>query len=225
MFRLLAATGVRRSELLALEGRHLHLDGERPHVNVRQRVRRRTGAGLVIGPLKSRHAPATSRSPSPWPTAWRRSRRRTTRSCSRRQRGRAGPGQPARPGALARVRGSRGGVGRVPHFPAHVASRLFAQGRNVVPGPALAGAPLAELHARHLLPPARRRPRRTLGGAAALYRQSRAGPVVRGRVPASPKHGARGVGQPNSRSGLRSRLRPARRCGRARPDRWQTGRV
>lgn len=56
MFELLAATGVRRSELLALEGRHLALDGDRPHVKVRQRLRRRVGSGLVLGPLKSRHA-------------------------------------------------------------------------------------------------------------------------------------------------------------------------
>ena len=56
MFELLAATGVRRSELLALEGRHLALDGDRPHVKIRQRVRRRTGVGLVLGPLKTRYA-------------------------------------------------------------------------------------------------------------------------------------------------------------------------
>jgi hypothetical protein len=56
MFELLAATGLRRSELLVLEGRHLALDGERPHVKVSQRVRRRRGEGLVIGPLKSRYS-------------------------------------------------------------------------------------------------------------------------------------------------------------------------
>ena len=57
MFVLLAATGLRRSELLVLEGRHLALEGERPHVKVRQRVRRRRrGEGLVIGPLKSRYS-------------------------------------------------------------------------------------------------------------------------------------------------------------------------
>jgi integrase len=56
MFELLAATGLRRSELLVLEGRHLMLGGERPHVRVRQRVRRRRGEGLVIGPLKSRYS-------------------------------------------------------------------------------------------------------------------------------------------------------------------------
>ena len=56
LFELLAATGLRRSELLVLEGRHLMLTGDRPHVKVRQRVRRRRGAGLVVGPLKSKHA-------------------------------------------------------------------------------------------------------------------------------------------------------------------------
>jgi len=56
MFELLAATGMRRSELLALEGRHLNLAGAKPHVKVRKRLRRRRGVGLVVGPLKSRHS-------------------------------------------------------------------------------------------------------------------------------------------------------------------------
>ena len=56
MFQLLAATGLRRSELLALEGRHLTLSGSKPHVKVRKRLRRRRGVGLVIGPLKSRYS-------------------------------------------------------------------------------------------------------------------------------------------------------------------------
>jgi integrase len=56
MFELLAATGVRRSELLALEARHLALDGDRPHIKIRQRTRWQKGRGQVIGPLKSRHA-------------------------------------------------------------------------------------------------------------------------------------------------------------------------
>lgn len=56
MFDLLAATGLRRSELLALHGRHLRLGGEKPHIRVRKRLRRRRGVGLVIGPLKSRHS-------------------------------------------------------------------------------------------------------------------------------------------------------------------------
>jgi integrase len=56
MFELLNATGVRRSELIALKGRHLHVTGDRPHIKVRQRARRRRGEGIVIGPLKSKHA-------------------------------------------------------------------------------------------------------------------------------------------------------------------------
>jgi integrase len=56
MFELLAATGLRRSELLALEVRHIELDGAEPCVKVRQRTRAQKGMGQVIGPLKSRHA-------------------------------------------------------------------------------------------------------------------------------------------------------------------------
>ena len=56
MFELLAATGLRRSELLALQVRHLALNGAQPLVRVRQRVRWQKGQGGVIGPLKSRHA-------------------------------------------------------------------------------------------------------------------------------------------------------------------------
>lgn len=50
MLRFLAATGLRWSELIALQWRHLSLDGSRPHVKVRR--------GLVrgqFGPPKSRH--------------------------------------------------------------------------------------------------------------------------------------------------------------------------
>lgn len=56
LFELLAATGVRRSELLAFLGRDLHLNGERPYVSIRRRVRRQVGNGLVVGPLKSKYA-------------------------------------------------------------------------------------------------------------------------------------------------------------------------
>jgi hypothetical protein len=47
---------LRRSELLALEVRHLHLSGASPHVKVRQRTRWQKGQGQVLGPLKSRYA-------------------------------------------------------------------------------------------------------------------------------------------------------------------------
>ncbi len=56
MFELLAATGLRRSELLALTVGNLALDGERPLVKVRQRTRAQAGRGQVIGALKSPHS-------------------------------------------------------------------------------------------------------------------------------------------------------------------------
>lgn len=56
MFELLAATGVRRSELIAFKVRDLSLNGEEPYVKIRRRIRRRRGMGLVVGALKSRYA-------------------------------------------------------------------------------------------------------------------------------------------------------------------------
>jgi integrase len=50
MFRLLAATGLRISELIALQWRHVKLDGSQPHVAVRRAIVR----GRVQAP-KSRH--------------------------------------------------------------------------------------------------------------------------------------------------------------------------
>jgi integrase len=50
-FRLLAATGLRISEAIALQWRHLHLDGPSPHVKVRRGVVRGT-----LGPPKSRYS-------------------------------------------------------------------------------------------------------------------------------------------------------------------------
>jgi integrase len=49
-FHLLAATGVRISEAIALEWRHIELDGSSPHVKIRQRIVRGE-----LGPPKSRH--------------------------------------------------------------------------------------------------------------------------------------------------------------------------
>jgi integrase len=50
MFRLLASTGLRVSELVALQWRHLHLDGASPHVKVRRAIVRGR-----LQPPKSRH--------------------------------------------------------------------------------------------------------------------------------------------------------------------------
>lgn len=55
MFELLAATGVRRSELIAFQVRDLALKGSEPFVKIRRRIRRRRGHGLVVGALKSRY--------------------------------------------------------------------------------------------------------------------------------------------------------------------------
>jgi integrase len=49
-FRLLAATGLRVSEAVALQWRHLDLDGSAPHVKVRRAIVRGR-----VGPPKSRH--------------------------------------------------------------------------------------------------------------------------------------------------------------------------
>ena len=50
-FELLASTGLRVSEAIALDWRHLELDGSEPHVKVRQGVVRGT-----LGPPKTRHS-------------------------------------------------------------------------------------------------------------------------------------------------------------------------
>ncbi len=135
MFELLAATGVRRSELLAFEVRHLALDGESPHVKVRQRVRRRKGSGIVVGPLKSRHA----RRDLPIPLAL---ADRLRVLLGRRGEGelvfRSTVASVLDPDNLAdRVLAPACAQAGVPWAGFHtfrhtVASRLFAQGRNVV---------------------------------------------------------------------------------------------
>jgi integrase len=135
MFELLAATGVRRSELLAFEVRHLALDGESPHVKVRLRVRRRKGSGIVVGPLKSRHA----RRDLPIPLAL---ADRLRVLLARRGEGelvfRSTVASVLDPDNLAdRVLAPACAQAGVPWAGFHtfrhtVASRLFAQGRNVV---------------------------------------------------------------------------------------------
>lgn len=50
-FELLAATGVRVSEAIALQWRHVQLDGSSPHIKVRRGIVRGT-----LGPPKSRHS-------------------------------------------------------------------------------------------------------------------------------------------------------------------------
>ena len=135
MFEVLAATGVRRSELLAFEVRHLALDGDRPHIKVRQRVRRRNGIGLMVGPLKSRYARRDL--PMPLEVADR-LRSRVTGRGERELVFRSTTGTILDPDNLAeRVLApacSQAGAGWAGFhtFRHTVASRLFAAGRNVV---------------------------------------------------------------------------------------------
>jgi integrase len=68
-FRFLAGTGLRVSEAIALQWRHLELDGSAPHVKVRRAIVRGR-----MGPPKSRHGRrasgrATTTSCSPRATA------------------------------------------------------------------------------------------------------------------------------------------------------------
>lgn len=133
LFELLAATGQRRSEILALAGKHLALDGDQPYVKIRQRLRRRKGHGLLVGPLKSRHARRDL--PIPPDLARRLSSRRTA------------PNAPVFPSKVAtwldpdnvaeRVLAPACAAAGVEWAGFHtfrhtVASRLFAEGRSVV---------------------------------------------------------------------------------------------
>jgi integrase len=135
MFEVLAATGVRRSELIAFQVRDLSLASGEPFVKVRRRIRRRRGHGLVVGALKSRYgrrevpvaceladrlaAHVAGRVPNAWVFA-------------------TADGKPLDPDNLAaRVLApacEEAGVAWAGFhtFRHTVASRLFAEGRNIV---------------------------------------------------------------------------------------------
>jgi integrase len=165
MFELLAATGLRRSELLALEVRHLALDGLPPCVHVRQRTRWQKGAGQVIGPLKSHHA----RQDLPIPLELADRLRARVAGRGERELLFASPetGRPYDPHHLhlrvlkpACVEAGVEWAG-FHTFRHTVASRMFARRAHGGPGAALARPPLGRVHAGALHPPARPgRPRR-----------------------------------------------------------------
>jgi integrase len=135
MFELLAATGIRRSELIALQVRHLHLNDEEPYVEIRRRTRRRRGVGLVDGPLKSRYAKRDL--PIPLEQADRLAAHVTGRAPNDRVFA-TRTGSPLDPDNLAeRVLAPACEEAGVEWAGFHtfrhtVASRLFAEGRNVV---------------------------------------------------------------------------------------------
>jgi integrase len=58
LLELMVSTGLLVSEAIALQRRHLHLDGERPHVRVRHALVR----GSYVPP-KTKHGRRTSRCP------------------------------------------------------------------------------------------------------------------------------------------------------------------
>jgi integrase len=182
MFELLAATGVRRSELLAFEGRHLVLDGARPYVKVRQRVRRRRGEGLVIGPLKSRY----SRRDLPISTAL--AKRLLAFNVAPHRFGipvvgwhRARPRQSCCESSCASLQERLCRVGWLPYFSTYRRLTAVRRRSQCGSGPALAWSPLGELYARHVRPSARQRPWRaatsrrhaTSGDMTSLYRPLR----------------------------------------------------
>lgn len=132
MFELLGATGLRRSELIALQGKHLKLDGESPHVQVRQALRREKGR-LALVPPKSKE----SRREVPISTALA-DKLKALRRLDREPVFPNGAGNYFDPDnlfnralkpAMSEAGFDRGGFHTFRHT---IASRLFAEGRNVV---------------------------------------------------------------------------------------------
>lgn len=132
MFQVLGVTGLRRSELLALCGRHLVLDGERPVIQVRQRVRRVKGQGLVIGPLKSKYSRRDV--PIPLDIADRLRALHVADDALVFANRNGGPhdANNLTNRVLAKAMSKAGATGGWHTFRHAVASRLFASGRNVV---------------------------------------------------------------------------------------------
>jgi integrase len=161
MFKLLATTGLRRSELLALEVRHLHLDGAEPHVRVRQRTRWQKGKGQIIGPLKSRHARRELPIPLDLADELRAvfADRQPDKLAFAGMAIRSAPPTPA--GAQAGVCGGVRREGRVPHFPAHRRVAHVRRRPQRRADTALARPPFGRVHPQDVRSPARsERPRR-----------------------------------------------------------------
>jgi hypothetical protein len=163
-FALLAATGLRISEAVALQWRHLELDGPVPHVKLRRALVKGS-----MGPLKSRYArrevplshsacAGTARAPQGYGVA-----RGGGPRVRRIQWGMPGGREPASPDAQADPRGGVPGVGRIPHLPPHLRNAAVRGGTQRGTGAAVARPPLRGVHARHLRPPARRGHRASAG--------------------------------------------------------------
>jgi len=148
LFELLAATGLRISEGIALQRLHLQLDQGEPEVCVRRAIVRDR-----IVPPKSKYGRRDVRLPAPLAAKLRTPPRRPARSRLDRHRlpqrcGRpARPRQPPPPRPEAARRGGRRPLGRLPHVPPHL--RLASPQPRHQPPPTepRPRPPLARFHA------------------------------------------------------------------------------
>jgi integrase len=121
LFELLAATGLRISEAIALQRLHLQLDQNEPEVCIRRAIVRDR-----IVPPKSKYGRREVRLPGPAGSEAPCPSRRQARSrldCPRlpqRSRRPARPRQPPPPRPQAARRGGRRPLGRLPHVPPHL---------------------------------------------------------------------------------------------------------
>ncbi len=225
-FRLLASTGLRISEAIALQWRHLDLDSPSPHVKVRRGVVRGS-----LGPPKSRY----SRREVPLDDA-------LVKALRKLQEETEWPGEEdlvftAGNGAYLHVGNLRRRVLKPAREEADLewvgfhtfrhtcASLLFAERAQRCTGPALARASLRRVHAQPLRPPARRGHRAAAEARAGCRRSAeirRTRPVLwrlMPDLPAAPSADALGLRPRATRSSLRTsraRIRSAQaRAARA----------
>ncbi len=143
------------------------LDGDRPHVKIRQRVRRRAGTGLVVGPLKSGYARRDLLIPLDLADRLRALGTPDDKPAFTSTVGTLLDADNLAERVLAPACSEAGVEWAGFHTFRHtVASRLFAAGRTPRAGAALARPSLGELHARHVCPPARTRTSASRSAAA-----------------------------------------------------------
>lgn len=150
-FELLAVTGVRVSEAIGLQWRHLQLDGSAPHVKIRQ--------GFAQGkpaPLKTRNSRRDIPIDHEFVVALRERRAETEWPEDEHYvfyhwRGYRTPGQQPTPACAETYRrGSGRSVDWVPHLPAHVRFDPFRRRPQRGSSTTLARTPLGSIHAGHV---------------------------------------------------------------------------
>jgi integrase len=158
--RVLACTGLRVSEAIALQWRHLHLDGSTPHVKVRRALVKGT-----MGAPKSRHSRRDVPLDSDLALALREHRRDSEWPNDDDLVFTVANGSAIMPGNLRRrvlkpTAQEAGVQGRLPQLPAHLRVAAVRAGPQRRAGAALARPPFGGVHAGDVCPPARRRSRR-----------------------------------------------------------------